>query len=193
MKPYGWPTKKQMDFIKKLIADRSHYTEQDYNLASLSRDGASKLIDQLLATQVKTAVEVLLPGLYRTEDGSVYKVQRSKHKHLYAKRMKPISGKRLNQKGEEIGFDFEYAPGAVKALKADQRMTLEQAQAFGIKYGVCCACGAFLKEATSVKLGIGPVCRTTWFSSKYPIPELDKKAEQQAIQAASWKSYGVAE
>jgi len=109
--------------------------------------------------QAPTPARVTEPGLYVTEDGSIYKVQKARESgHLYAKKLNVITGRRL---GEDTGiknFDFVYAPGAMRELKPEQRMTLEQAKAFGIQYGVCCVCGAFLKDAVSVATGIGPVC-----------------------------------
>lgn len=54
---------------------------------------------------------------------------------------------------------FMYALGAIKALTADMKMTMDEAKAFGVQYGVCCACGRTLTNAKSVELGIGPVCR----------------------------------
>lgn len=99
------------------------------------------------------------PGMYRTADGTIYKVQESKTSgNLYAKVLRMIGGKRLVETGEKVRFDFEYAPGAVRTLKASERMTLDEAKAFGIEYGFCVVCGAHLKDADSVAAGIGPVC-----------------------------------
>lgn len=99
------------------------------------------------------------PGLYEA-DGTVYKVQRSKTSgHLYAKRLILIGGKRLTTAGEKVNLEYEYAPGAMRILKASDRMDLDTAKRFGIEYGICIVCGAFLKDADSVEAGIGPVCR----------------------------------
>jgi hypothetical protein len=99
------------------------------------------------------------PGMYKADDGSIYKVQESKTSgNLYAKVLRVIGGERLVETGDKMHADFEYAPGAVRSLRADQRMTLDEAKAFGIQYGFCIVCGAFLKDATSVAAGIGPVC-----------------------------------
>ncbi len=53
---------------------------------------------------------------------------------------------------------WEYQGAAARFVKAEQRMTLEQAKAFGAIYGVCCNCGATLTDETSIEAGIGPVC-----------------------------------
>ena len=100
------------------------------------------------------------PGMYRTADGQIWKVQRTRdgRKHLYAKKLVQICGRRLNEADDIVRFEFQYDAGAVSRLQADDRMSLDEAKAFGIRYGVCCVCGAWLKDATSVELGIGPVC-----------------------------------
>lgn len=99
-------------------------------------------------------------GMYTNGNGDIFKVQRSKSSgHLYAKRLVVIGGDRLVDADESVvNFDFEYAPGAVRDLTDDQRMTREQAAAFGLRFGICCVCGKTLTDAESVKNGIGPVC-----------------------------------
>jgi hypothetical protein len=98
-------------------------------------------------------------GMYRRGE-DIFKVQRSRQSgNLYAKRLVPIGGQRLVDDTEEVvGFEFAYAPGTVQNLTPADRMTLDEAKAFGLRYGVCCVCGAHLKDATSVAAGIGPVC-----------------------------------
>ena len=105
------------------------------------------------------------PGMYRTANGDIFKVQVSRQSgHPYAKHLRPIGGQRLAEDGARVQWEFVYAPGAVKALDDSMQMTADEARKFGIQYGVCCVCGAFLKDATSVANGIGPVCekRTKW-------------------------------
>ncbi len=99
-------------------------------------------------------------GIYRTAAGDIFKVQISRQSgHPYAKRLQPIGGQRLSEAGERVQWEFVYAPGAIYALQPEMQMTLAEAKAFGIQYGICCVCGAFLKDAASVERGIGPVCR----------------------------------
>src|SRR5439155_22854116 len=94
---------------------------------------------------------VLEPGMYRTACGDIFKVQVSRQSgRPYAKHLRPIGWQRLTELDDVVRFEFVYAPGAIQALRPDMRMTLDDAKAFGIKYGVCCVCGAFLKDATSV-------------------------------------------
>ena len=114
---------------------------------------------------VEAAAESVItePGLYQ-QDGVVYKVQVSKTSGKpYAKRLIVIGGKRLMESGDKANLEYEYAPGAVRSLRPEDKMDLEAAKRFGIEYGFCVRCGAFLKDADSVEAGIGPVCRK-WFA-----------------------------
>lgn len=93
-------------------------------------------------------------GIYQTDDGTVYKVQKAVHGtgRLYAKKLNVET------------TSFEYESGAVFRLRADQKMTLEQAKAFGKLYGVCCNCGRTLTDEGSIAEGIGPICAgKEWF------------------------------
>ena len=58
---------------------------------------------------------------------------------------------------------FEYAPGAVRHLSEDTLMTLEEARDYGVRHGVCAACGRTLTNPESIEYGIGPVCRTRYW------------------------------
>jgi hypothetical protein len=86
-------------------------------------------------------------GIYLL-DGQVFKVQRAVHGsgRLYAKTL--VDGR------------WEYAPGAMRALAAQDKMTLEQAKQYGRLYGTCCVCGRTLTNEESISAGIGPVCAT---------------------------------
>ena len=155
-------TEKQIAFIANLGGSAP---------AQLTRADASKMIEGLLTAQrafgpARGSNPVTEVGMYRSADGTIYKVQRSKlNQNLYAKKLTPINGDRLRD--VELGvaptivnWEFVYEVGAVRNLTADQRLTPEQAKAFGIRYGVCCVCGRTLKDAASVQAGIGPVCDT---------------------------------
>jgi len=99
------------------------------------------------------------PGAYQ-HDGQIYTVQWNRaHTYVYAKQLVEIGGERLRvADGAHVNIDFEYAPGMVARLRPDERMTWEQARPFVIRYGMCLF-GHPLRDATSVELGIGPVCR----------------------------------
>ena len=65
---------------------------------------------------------------------------------------------RLYAKKLVFSGGWEYEAGAIYRLKDSERMTLEQAKAFGTSTGLCCVCGIFLTDPKSVEQGIGPVC-----------------------------------
>jgi Family of unknown function (DUF6011) len=53
---------------------------------------------------------------------------------------------------------FVYAPGVIRRLTVADRMSLEDAKAWGALYGTCCVCGRTLTDERSIAEGIGPVC-----------------------------------
>lgn len=150
-------TTKQVAFITRLAAERAYTLD----VSSISKSSASQLIEQLLAMPkvATTTAPVVQVGMYRDVDGSLFKVQQSKTSGgFYAKRLVPIGGERLTDLDAVVQWEFRYEAGLIRQMGNAQRLTLEEAKAFGIRYGVCCVCGAFLKDATSVANGIGPVC-----------------------------------
>ena len=98
----------------------------------------------------KPAPVELEAGIYRVGD-DWFKVQKAVHGsgNMYAKRLVVTSP------GEAT---FEYAPGAIRNITADHKVSLEEARQFGHVYGVCCNCGATLTDEKSIVAGIGPVC-----------------------------------
>ena len=111
-----------------------------------------------LASFVERKPTVTEAGMYSL-NGVIFKVQESKTSgHLYAKRLVDISGNRLNEDDRIFHWEFQYDQGAIRSLTDADRMSVEEARAFGIQYGVCCVCGITLKDAKSVANGIGPVC-----------------------------------
>jgi hypothetical protein len=86
-------------------------------------------------------------GMYR-KGGEIYKIQRAVHGsgHLYVKH--------LNVETQS----FEYAPGMLRQLTMADRLTMEEAKAYGALYGVCCVCARTLTNEESIAAGIGPIC-----------------------------------
>lgn len=152
-------TEKQLAFLRKLADERKGNIQANTVISLLEQGNVpdkrhtSNLIDLLL--QIKptatSAQAVLEAGMYRKDD-VIYKVQKAVHGsgNLYAKRLV------LDLDSE--GFTFEYAPGVVRNLTADDRMTLEEAKSFGALYGTCVVCGRTLTNETSIAEGIGPIC-----------------------------------
>lgn len=142
----GLATEKQVSFILKLASERDVKYSEGY-LRCIDKVRASQIIDSLLA-QPKVKAEVKKPialaeGIYYKE-GVVYKVQVSEAGRAYAKVLRT--------------HGFQYDPTAIKALSPEDKITIEQAKAYGIQYGVCCVCGRTLTDSVSVAEGIGPVC-----------------------------------
>jgi hypothetical protein len=54
--------------------------------------------------------------------------------------------------------EWVYAPGAIKSLYAEQKVTAEQAARFGKLWGSCVFCSRLLTDERSVSVGYGPVC-----------------------------------
>lgn len=133
---------KQVAFIQSLLSERTFTEPIDW--ANLTIASASNLIETLRNLPKADAVSEV--GMYRTADFAIYRVQRSRETgNLYAKRLNIMGG-------------FDYEQGAIRKLRPSDKMTLDEAKAFGVETGLCCVCGAFLTDPKSVAVGIGPVC-----------------------------------
>ena len=156
----------QISYLSALMAKREWPTyltpraDIEARLSEGTLDGrtASRIIDALKGAPLDTKggsadmVATLSVGMYRTADGTMYRVHESRESgRLYAKRME---WDMLTESKPR----FEYDKGAVYRLTRADRMSVEDARAWGVLTGVCCVCGAFLTDAKSVERGIGPVC-----------------------------------
>jgi hypothetical protein len=95
-------------------------------------------------------------GMY-LHRGTAYKVVQSKETgNLYAKAL-------IKALGDDGKYAWQYARGAMAYLKAEDKMTREQAQAYGHQTGVCAKCGAELTHPVSVERGMGPICYGRWY------------------------------
>lgn len=153
---------KQMAFIDRLVSDRE--VPEDLKERALAVRGsreASGMIDQLLRCPERPREDAVSePGVYRSEDGRPMVVKWNReHSRLYAMAVVPATGHRLMENGQVQELELEYAPGAVRSLKASSKLSLEEGAALTARYGRCICCGARLKAADSVSRGIGPVCR----------------------------------
>jgi Family of unknown function (DUF6011) len=156
MNATAYATEKQIAFATFLATERLE-GEERWNaitkIATYDRQEISLYIDSLLAMPRPTSTEhspLTGPesvGMYRV--GSVfYKVQLSQAGRLYAKEVV----------ASPTGVRFEYAPGAIRSITPDHRITMDQAKEFGMQYGACCWCGRTLTDDKSIAAGIGPVC-----------------------------------
>lgn len=129
----------------------------------ISKRDASDLITALLATpKVVTppapgksapADVELEPGMFML-DNVIYKVQRAIHGSgkLYAKVLM------VDDTVTPAEAWFEYAPGVVRKLTVEHKLTVEQAKAFGALYGTCCYCAITLTDENSIFNGYGRKC-----------------------------------
>lgn len=155
-----WATQFITDLFGRFLKFHHLLDGQAKGVANVAlRDGAPSRVAgrqaQPSATpSVQPSTAITEAGMYKNpETGDIFKVQVAVHGsgQLYAKKLVPPS-----DFGEKATFD--YAPGAVRQLRADWRMTLEEAKEFGALYGTCCVCGRTLTRETSIEAGIGPVC-----------------------------------
>lgn len=104
---------------------------------------------------VKTApkpVDVLdkITEGYYVLDGTFYKVMKNRDRtRLYARRLVATP----NQKPI-----WEYDKGVIFKLSLSNKVTKEQAKAFGDIYHYCFCCGRELTVPLSIERGVGPVC-----------------------------------
>jgi len=104
-------------------------------------------------------VENAMPNCHEMKNGEIYIVKPNKTKtRMYAMRLVEAPSDRITEEGELVPFDFEYARGAIFNLSETDRMSLEEAKKFMIRYGRCIVCRRKLKVAESVERGIGPIC-----------------------------------
>lgn len=177
-------TEKQITLIKRLGAEREGDTEQILAMGRLAwREGrltkavASQMIAALFEQPERQIVRAEVPEGMHQVDGAIFKVQRAVHGsgNLYAKRLTAASHPSASdgrcycsdlqgvlcgvcREPGQTEWAFEYAPGAMRYLSEETRMTMEQAKQFGALYGACCVCGRTLTSEDSIKAGIGPIC-----------------------------------
>lgn len=152
-------TTKQSALIFKLT-EQLHGPDSDQAAAlreqahQMTKSDASRLISKLLreanaappatAPTPRTAQGVT-PGLYR-RDGRVVRVyvSRGGSGHLLA--------------SQYAEGEWTYLGAAGRFVRAEDRMSLEEVQAFGRDTGICGICGRTLTNPESVEAGVGPVC-----------------------------------
>jgi len=133
------------DFASSLLC----YWQRNGTLTERQTAAVERIINRPAApVQTNPVAE---QGMYAKVDPSdfgldIFRVKLSQAGRLYALRLNTLTG------------EFEYDRGAIKSLSADDRLTVEQAVAFGHTYGRCIVCGRDLTDPKSVAQGIGPVC-----------------------------------
>lgn len=161
-------TERQMGFIADLhnAIDPDNAAEAMLAIEQgdepLSKADASQMIERLIGernrvrqatktvseqAEKKATPSEISEGFYKASDGNIFQVVQARHgSHFLAKMLDRETGK------------FEYAGAAKRFVKANQRMTLEEAQEYGKQTGICMVCGRTLQRKESVAAGIGPIC-----------------------------------
>lgn len=134
---------------------------------AMNKRQASALIETLIKTSeinygVSTAVvvnQVVQPreaaplGIYR-EGETIYCVRKARQsERVYAYQLIIIEGQNPR---------WDYVAGKVYELKVENMISLEAAAHYGRRTGICCICGRYLSDASSVQKGIGPVCESKY-------------------------------
>lgn len=140
----------QTSYIKSL-AERKGFTLTE-SLSSMTKQSASRMIETLLSMNDKPRQVIsaksnaqVTEGMYKTSEGKIFKVYLNTEKsRLLAKEL--IDGK------------FVYQGMATRFVKASERMSIEEAKAYGKRTGQCCVCSRTLTVKESIEAGIGPIC-----------------------------------
>lgn len=170
-------TTAQLNFLKSLIQTRELSTDlatliqESPELKDLTKAQASKVIDRLVkmpklaaekSTVQSVSVTTLEEGFY-VLNGEVLKVTPNKAgTRMYAKRWEDCLGNALvlDEQNKGTTGSWNYAPGMVRELTPDMKMSLEDAKFFTGIWKQCVRCGAKLTATQSVEQGIGPICIT---------------------------------
>ena len=143
----------QVGFIQSLIQQKQNgqawvdeYLEGNFitSLSDLDRNTATAVIETLKA-QPDVTREPLAVGAYSLEG------------KFYAVRIGKESGNAYSLLWD--GSEWVYARGIVNKLTPANRLSLDDARAFGVSFGQCVHCGRALKDAKSIEYGMGSTCR----------------------------------
>ena len=104
-------------------------------------------------------------GMYRNPaTGEIFKLQFNRATgdgtRLYAKRL-VIEVEPVREDGKIVTpavVRFDYAAGAMRQIRPEWRMTIEEARSFGSLYGTCMRCGRTLTLESSIDAAMGRIC-----------------------------------
>jgi len=138
------------------LASLIEQVKRGSTLSPRQREVAQRIMDEQKTRPAITIgpsqpVAGITEGMYRDpQSETIWKVVKAVHGsgRLYAQRLVI----------EDKSGRFEYAGGAIRSLRVEWKMTLEQAKEFGSLYGFCVRCSATLTDDASIKAGIGPIC-----------------------------------
>jgi len=163
----------QEGYLRSLLARKQPEADADGVIAAFTdvpnpRKLASAMIDTLKglpdAPKPKAAKPADAPDLNR---GDVHVVEGDiegeEFVHYYRVHVAQGSGNLYACKWD--GVRFEYERGAISKLNPGNKITAEQAAAFGEMFSRCCFCSHQLDTPESTAVGYGPVC-----ASKHDLP-----------------------
>lgn len=147
------------DILETIYTDE-WFASVEWNKISPAMEAlfAAKNAEAKKSRENTPAVE-LLPGIYETPGGDIYKVQKSKTSgKLYASLLTELD-EPIQQKRAVKTHDYVYQGQApLVKLTPEMLLKLENAKRWGRKTGSCCCCGRLLTKKESIDAGIGPVC-----------------------------------
>lgn len=139
--------------LRDLTADQL-YTLQDEFLETMPTSWAANCITALSSKPLleeRPKKAKMEPGFY-IHKGEVYKVVWNQAgTRMYARQL------------DKKTWRFEYRHGAINLLNPDERLTVEEASAYGHLTGRCGCCGRLLTNEESIERGIGPICFEKYF------------------------------
>lgn len=146
---------KQIAYLASLVSSRDLSTlaegQQAWlaaaNYDALTKAQASRVIDRLASlprTGDTTPADLDLGIPYLTTDGLVCFARESSQGRTY--------GVAWSDEAQK----FVYERGVLGRIA--RALTLDEAEAFGCRVGVCACCGRTLTNPESVARGIGPIC-----------------------------------
>lgn len=99
-----------------------------------------------------TVDETITAGMYKVGE-TIYRVKPTQAGKLWAHKLIGST---------EDGWEFKFAGNPRHFVKAENKMTLEEAKQFGKITGTCCVCSKLLTKQSSIDAGIGPVCASSF-------------------------------
>lgn len=169
MASFTTATDGQIRFINSLLSERGLsldtacimiFSHDDVEIERGYGGTASQMIDALKDMPRPERERPAAPDL----DAGMYKVGQE----IFRVKISKSSGKPyaeilchdmiMNGNYADAAVWFEYAPGSVRKITPEHRMTLDQCAEFGLLFGTCCVCARTLTKPASIAKGIGPVC-----------------------------------
>ncbi len=169
MASFTTATPGQINFITSLLNERGLsldtacvriFSHDDVEIERGYGGTASQLIDALKAMprperERTVPAAGLEAGMYKVGQ-DIFRVKISGAGRPYANVL--VHDTILNGNYRDAAVWFDYAPGAVRKITPEHRMTVEQCAEFGLLYGTCCVCARTLTNPKSIAKGIGPIC-----------------------------------